>query len=343
MAFVLNSEITIGKFTGVKPHELKITRSILDYVDKATIKPPISARIKTRNGEVVTGSTETAKEFNEGDAVLIQLGYNGSLKTEFEGFISRINFTQPLEVECEGYSYKLRENTYLKTFVKTELIDVLKYLVFNTGIELDEKNIPSFVIDKLVLENHSGTEALDAIKKISDNTIRMYFIGKTLYAGLLFTRGRFDVKYRLGYNIIKSNDLKLRRAKNQDVVVHYVGEKKDGSKVKVQVNGKQKSKAAVKTNAKSGTTGEEQVIKTHAVTDETTLQAMAEAKHSQLSYDGYEGKITSYLQPYCEPGCRAILEDTRYPERSGNYLVESTEVSYGMNGARRVIGIGIRL
>ncbi|RYZ18313.1 MAG: hypothetical protein EOO10_25915, partial [Chitinophagaceae bacterium] len=256
-------------FKEVKPIEVKINRSLFEYVDKAVIKLPISARLKQKDQTTVT--VETAKQIEEGMAVSIALGYNGSLKAEFLGFVSRVNPVSPCEIECEGYSYQLRKKTYLKTFVKAQLLDVLKFLIVGTDIVLDESFIPKFQIEKLVLQKHSGTEALELIKKISDNTIRIFFHGKTLYAGLQFLRTFYDVKYRLGWNVIKDNNLKLRQAKNQDVTVHYIGEKKDGTKVKVKVNGKTRTKANVITsNASSGSTGEEKIIKTHAVVDESS-------------------------------------------------------------------------
>lgn len=225
MAFALVSNISIGKYTGVKPHEVKINKSMFEFVDKAMIKLPITARI-VRNGEPITQTAETAKLIDEGDVVKIDLGYNGFLKTEFTGFVTRVNLTAPIEVECEGYSYQLRKKTYLRTFKKTQLLSILKYMVEGTDIKLDERYIPKFEIEKMVLQKHNGVEALEMIKKISDNTIRIFFNGNTMYAGLQFTRPFANVRYRLGWNVIKDSELKLRQAKNQDVVVHYIGEKK---------------------------------------------------------------------------------------------------------------------
>lgn len=331
--------------------EVKISKSMLQFTDRAVIKLPITARIK-RAGEVITESVETAKQFSEGDAVQIDLGYNGSLKTEFIGFISRINFTAPLEVECEGYSYQLRKRTYTKTFVKTSLLDVLKFLVQGTDIVLDEKQIPGFPIEKFMMDGESGTEALEKLKKLTDNTLSIIFTGNVLYAGLLGLDYKNlknfpekpGVTYRLGWNVIKDNNLKLREAKNQDVIVNYIGEKKDGTKEKVTANGKTRTREkVVKTTAAAGTSGETKTFKSQTINDRGSLQQMAEAKQLQLSYDGYEGKITAFLQPYCEPAYRAALEDKKYPERSGNYLVESVEVTYSTAGARRIVGIGLKL
>lgn len=344
MAFALGSYIELGKYKAVKPIDVKVEKSIFQYTDKALIRLPITARIKTPD-TTVSETLETAKAFNEGDAVLIQLGYNGSLKTEFEGFVSRVNFTQPVEVECEGYSYQLRKKSYQKTFVKAQLLDVLTFLIAGTDIVLDEEQIPSFVIEKLVLQKHSGTEALELIKKISHNLIYVIFSGRSLYAGLLgldyknlknFPQ-KPNVKYRLGWNVIKSNDLKLRQAKNQDYTVHYIGEKKDGTKEKITVGGKAKTIGA------AGVSGETITKRTHAVTDTESLTKLAEADLLKNSYDGYEGKLTTFLQPYCEPAYRAAVEDLRYPERSGNYLVESVETTYGASGARRKVGLGLKL
>lgn len=85
------------------------------------------------------------------------------------------------------------------------------------------------------------------------------------------------------------------------------------------------------------------VFKSHTIKDKGTLDKMSNAVHSNLTFDGYEGKITSFLQPYCEPGYKAILEDKTYPERGGNYIIEAVEVTYGTGGARRKVSIGMQL
>lgn len=342
MAFALQSDITIGEYKRVKPIDVKVTRSMYEYVDKAVIKLPLSARIKIA-GEVVTGSIETPKLIEEGMKVTINLGYNGSLKTEFDGFVSRVNLTSPCEVICEGYSYQLRKRTYARLFKNAELKEVLQYLVEGTDIVLDAA-IPGFKIEKLLLQDHSGTEALELIKKISDNTIRIFFTGNMLYAGLEYLKTKAAVKYRLGWNVIKDGKLKLREAKNEDVTVNYIGEKKDGTTVKVKANNRTVTRDnVIKTTGSAGTTGETKVIKTHAVTDEKTLTGMASAKLKSLSYNGYEGKISTFLFPYCEPGYKAIIDDRKFPERSGDYLVDSVETTYGTSGARRTVGIAFKL
>lgn len=347
--FALCSNITIGRFINVKPHEVRISKSIYEYVDKAVIRLPITARL-VRAGQIITQSAETAKQFSEGEKVTISLGYNNTLTPEFVGFVSRINFTSPLEIECEGYSYQLRTRTYKRTFVRAQLLDILKYLVAGTDIVLDEKNIPSFIIDKLVLQDHSGTEVLEAIEKLTHQTVRAYFQGNVLYMGLILlnvqsnTTAKPDVGYRIGWNVINAGTLKLRQAKNQLVTVKFLGVAKTGDITQAEEGYiLSPQKKTVRTVGTSGTEGETKVVKTHAVNDQSALARMAKEMHSSLSYNGYEGKITAYLVPYCKPSDRALIIDEKYPERGGIYLVESTEVSYGTGGARRVVGLGIKL
>ncbi|MDE3185283.1 MAG: hypothetical protein KGM16_17865 [Bacteroidota bacterium] len=326
MAFALNSKVDIGIYSDVKPHEVWISKSIFEYVDKAKLKYPITARI-IRAGNVITESVATAKVFNEGDKVTVQLGYNGSLKTEFEGFISRLNFTTPLEVECEGYSYQLRFKNVSGTMVKVQLVELLRSITAGTDIVLDEKNIPGFIIDKVILTGKTALDVLEEIKKTSGQLIKFFFTGKTLWAGLQYLDYKGTVKYKMGWNVIKDGNLKLHQAQHEQTTVNWIGEMKDGTKV----------------TATTGNKGTVKIKSTHAITDKNSLQQLSDAEHRKLSYDGYEGKITAFGLPYCEPGDVAEIIDEKYPERGGRYIVQSTEVKYSMGGFRRTVGIGEKL
>lgn len=322
--FVLTSDITIGPFVKVKPHDVKIIRSLNAYVDKATIRVPASARMKMQ-GESVSESTETANEIVEGMPVVIKLGYNGDLKTEFVGFVARVNLNTPCEIECEGYSYQLRKKIITASFKNTTVKNIITQLVSNTDIKISSL-IPEIKVAKLVFNGMSGTEAMEQLLK-EIKGLSIYFNGKELYAGLRYLSPKSNVKYRIGWNVIKDNNLKLREAKNQQVIIKIKGQKPDGTKVE----------------AEFGDKGEVKQLSTHAVTDSATLKQMAEAEHRSISYTGYEGKITAFLEPYCEPGYSATIIDAKYPQREGKYMINSVEVVYGMSGARRTVDIGFKL
>lgn len=323
--FALCSDIEIGKYKKIKPFEVKVNTSIFEYVNRAVIKVPLTARIK-QAGKVVTASTETAKEIQEGDKVVIRLGYNGSLKTEFEGFVARLNYKSPLEIECEGYSYQLRKKQMSGIMKSTTLLDILKKLIEGTDVILD-RDIPHFPIEKVVLQGKRGTDVLESLKQMSKGLVRFTFSGNVLWGGLVYLQNRGDVKYRLGYNVIKDGNLIRREAKNDEVTVTWKGKMKDGTKV----------------TATAGSKGEVQVKSSHAITDARALKQLAAADVAKQSYDGYEGKIKAFGVPFCNAGFRCFLQDEKYPERGGTYIVQTTETVYCMSGFRRTVGIGAKL
>lgn len=341
MAFTLNSNITIGQYKKVKPHEVKINLSLTDYVDKAFIKLPASAHLVNEN-KVVSNTIQTAQQFSEGDKVIIDLGYNGKLVNEFEGFICRINVATPVEVECEGYSYQLRKTQPAsKTFKNAEVKEILQYIITGTDIKL-AATIPGCKLQKLVIDGHTGQEVLELIKKALGDLVYINFHKNELYAGLKYFDPKEKVVYRMGWNVIKDSNLKQRKSANDKITIVYRGKKKDGTHVEAAIKNKNQTKV-ITTTGIAGNTGEKKIIVTHAVTDEATLKQMAAAKLKKLSYDGYEGKITAFLQPFCQHGYKAKLIDKTYPERSGEHVVEAVEIIYGMSGARRTVQIGERL
>ena len=72
------------------------------------------------------------------------------------------------------------------------------------------------------------------------------------------------------------------------------------------------------------------------------MKALAEQELKRYSFDGYRGKIETFLVPFAEPGMVAAVTDPIYSDRSGDYFIESTEVKFGRNGGRRMVELGIK-
>ena len=133
--FTLHSKISIGDFKPFKGvHDISIKKSLGNYADTAILKLPLTARLR-QAGSPQTQSVLTAHQFNVGDKILIELGYNHKLEREFVGFIRRINMTSPLEIECEGYAYQLRAKKINKSWKETTLLEVLEYIIEDTDIQ----------------------------------------------------------------------------------------------------------------------------------------------------------------------------------------------------------------
>jgi len=339
--FVLSSDITIGNFQFSGVNEVRIQRSIHSLTDKAVIKIPSIARVinkgKANAEDIITGD-----QFSDGDPVVIKLGYNGNLLTEFEGFVKRRNLDMPLEVECEGYSLLLRRNQ-LNAFYPT--ISIKDYLLAAvSGLE-NNYNINvlcglEFNLGNVFFDNISGIEALNNLSKYTDGSLTCFFIQPdTLWCGLVYTpyangddpfnnSGTTNmISYRLGYNALKENSLKERISENDPVKVIYSKKLANGHILS------QASDVYPKYVRKHSRT-------LNHLRDAATLKMLANEQAYKLNYSGYEGNINGFLQPNTLPGYRVYITDDRYPERNGNYLTESTEVHFGVNGARRIVEAG---
>ena len=53
--------------------------------------------------------------FAKGDFVRVLLGYDNRNTLVFEGFVNRVNYTENLVLECEGYANQLREKYFSKS------------------------------------------------------------------------------------------------------------------------------------------------------------------------------------------------------------------------------------
>lgn len=326
--FVLGLHITITTgtdtitFTSAK--SVRVKKSVLTPVITALLEVPTSARL-IKDGKIQTESVQTAKTFNAGDKIEIKAGYDGQLVTEFTGFIKRINFTTPCQIECEGYSYKLRRTDlfnarYQNAKVKSLLTTILK----DTGISLhpDSQDI---TVTNLHL---SGKNALEAIVGVMSATgcVAFFPTPTELYVGLKYgALANETVNYKMGVNVIKSPDLKYRTAEDQKAYYNITY---------------QDSKGKVKHTSFGTKGGETFNYNFGAISDVAAAKALAQVKSSSHIYEGYEGKMTTFLQPYCAPSYTAHIMDDNYNQREGDFIVTGTELIVNRSGGRRIIEVG---
>jgi hypothetical protein len=332
--FALNSEIKIGNYKLVGVHEVRVVRGIHGWNDSAIIKLPSRGVIRKENS---TSDVTTGTIFKDNDAVTIKLGYNGELQEEFRGFVKRCNLDMPLEVECEGYIRKLRLNVSITANLSKgkKIKDLLEQICKPVGIEV--QCMVDFTLYGRNLVNANGVKVLEEIKKCSDNTLTIFFIKPdVLWCGLVYAPtfkksdvfGLPQVDYRLGYNVVKDNSLK-ERFPSEEVQILYNGKLATGDSVRTASDNKT-AKRKIQTLLNN-------------VHDDTWLKKFANEKADQMNYTGYEGNINAFLQPFALPGYKANIVDARYPKRNGLYLIENTTVTFGVRGARRTCGIGIKL
>lgn len=349
--YKLICELKVGPYTFEQVNSVKIKRSIHSFVDTATITIPVSAVLKYE-GALPSDSVEkkkTSEEFQVGQRVEIWLGYDEELNLEFEGYVKSINAKTPCVIECEGYSMALKKVNVHASYRTVQLKSLLEKITKDTDIKLSPE-IPDMTLQQVQFANKSGADVLDWLKK--ERSLDASFHENVLFVGDDYVRKpkqavhskerKFDgkrfvapvykdvpgpVQYELGYNVIKEDELKFKKAADSKIKVKAINHDK-ANKV---MEGEAGDEGGTVTN-----------IYVSSAATAADLKKAAQNKLKKLQYDGYQGKITAFLIPFAFPGCIASLTDPKFPEREGTYLIESTEVTFGRDGARRICEIGIK-
>jgi len=332
----LSSEIRIGKWAFSGVHDVRIRKSLLNYVQTATIVVPSVAyvRAKDKNGGV--RRVKSADEFNVGDKVTIALGYNGEVTEEFSGFVKTRTLGMPLSIECEGYVRQLRLNNAISGYYKTTSVKEL-LLLATKGTDITVEVPEDMPITGGRLIKASGVDICEFIKSATDGVFKMYFKEpKVLWAGLIYTsyaagQDPLNVgltKYRLGWNCKKDNGL-VRKEASEPVEYLFNNQLSTGQKIFTDEQFKYVQRKVKR-------------MLVH-IPKKEALQKLAGERTQEVNYVGYSGKIEGFLIPKTQPGYKVEVRDTEYPELNGNYLCEGVEITYGINGAWRTVEIGHKL
>lgn len=316
--YALCSRISIGgkAFDGV--HEVVVKRSVFEIGSTATVKVPVTAVLKQKGHP--SAYIETAKSIKVGDPVEIRLGYNGSYSLEFRGYVRQLNLKTPLEIVCEDAFYLTRERT-ISHSGKTTLEALLKRCGLQVGYAAKLTLVAFSVSAKPV------AWVLGKLK--TDYGLCIYFdIDGRVYASEPYKLIGDTVRYRLRENVISDDDLTYQHADDVKLKVKAVCIYRDGTKVEATVG---------------ADGGKEKTVYFYDVKDQKELSILADAELKRSSYDGYAGKMETFLYPFAAPGMVAHIEDTLYGERNGSYYVEGVETTFGTSGARRKVDIGVKV
>ena len=321
MLYVLTCEITIAgaKFRRVNEVEIESSTKVLE--DTATIKMPMTGRFTLRNE---TTEVALAQYFKVGDPVVIKLGYNGQLRTEFEGYLQKIMPGEMLTLECIDAVFLLRKKNLQKSFRETNLKGLLDYIVDGTGIKTSGE-IPTINFEKYYLKNVTAASALQELKERYG--LEFYLKGMLLKVGVTSFADQTVVKYELGTNVIE-NDLVWINEEDTRLKIKAVNIKKDNTKTEVEAG---------------DADGETRTLFFYNIAPGTNLKRMAEREILKYKYTGFEGGITGFLRPVCEVGNVVRLTDSEYDRPEGDYLADKVTTTFGTNGARRKIELGIKV
>lgn len=298
--------------------ECEIECSVDNLADVATIVLPDAVMNQVLNIE---------NKIGRGTQVMIQLGYDGDLKTEFDGYVQEITTNDStLKILCEDALFLFRVSVPDVELKPSSLKNIAQYLI--------DKIDPSFTLscdfdisyEKFVIHQATG---YDVLKKLQEETkANIYFdtINKVLHVHAPYVEIGGVVKYSMQRNIEKSS-LEYKRAIDKKVEITV--ERTDSK-------GKVKSITA-------GTTGGDKITLKVGPMSEADMQKVAAAALKKNSFDGYSGSFDGWLIPFVKPTYSAIIEDTDYPYKTGRYYVIGVKTSFSESGGRRTITPGIKL
>lgn len=309
-------DIQIGNYKLGLLESVEIHKSVDLLADTAVVVVP---------GVVYNQSLDIEEKVKVGDPVVIRLGYDDSLVTEFEGYLQRIDTDDnSLAFNCEDAIYLTRKPVKDKQFNKTTVKEIVEYCLSQIGMKgLDcTYNI---TYEKFVIKN---ANAYDVLKKLQDDTMaNIYMKGSILNIHPPYIEKGGDVRYDFAVNI-ESSDLKYRNKDDRRFEVTVEGVGLDGKRQTITIG---------------VTGGEKRTIKVSSPMSSEDLKKRGEAQMEYLAYDGYEGSITGWLIPFVEPTYSAHIYDKEYEYKTGSYYVVSVTTNFDENGGVRKVELGRKL
>ncbi|NJM13965.1 MAG: hypothetical protein HC896_00020 [Bacteroidales bacterium] len=329
---MLKCNITIGKYTFTRCAGAEVERSIHDIVDTCKIKLPVAVITMDNAGKWATDITDVVKVGDKVEAFFYYEDYE-QYGEKFNGWVRKVNYAYPAEIEIENDAWLLRKAIDKKAFAKASIKSIVEYIVKGLGIKLYPK-MPAMQIDTY---NVKANNALVELERLRDEFNMVCFFTKdnTLYFGPAYTH-KFDddeaqntVKYALSgptTNLIDATSLKYV----------YSDERKLEIKAMAFVGGNKKIELSV------GKSGGDSRTMWFTASDKKTLEEQALQKLKEFNYDGYEGSLKTFLIPLAKPAMSALITDPVFG-REGRYFIEAVKTEWGTGGARRDVSISIKL
>ncbi len=311
--YLLNWDIAIGAYKVKTLTEVKITTSVLNLSDTATITMP---------GQYLNTWRKIEDKVHVGDAVTIKLGYDNDLETEFTGYLKRISRdNNALVLECEDALWLTNKAVADMEYKSISLKELLTAVLAQVDPEMTVECDYDFTYEKMVVFKST---ALDVLKKVHEDTkANIWFEGKTLKVQPVYQKPEGDkaVIYDTEVNV-QSNELKWKDATDKKVMVEVKYVSPNGKLLKEEY----------------GVNGGEKITKYVGASSENDLKQAAENEYNLWNYSGYEGNLTGWLVPVVKAGGSVRLRDKERPE--GVYYVTGVEIEFGRNGAKRKVTLG---
>ena len=298
--------------------ECEVFSSVENLADTATIILPEAVMNEVLNFE---------NKLIRGSEVVIKMGYDNALETEFTGYIQDItNNDSSLKIICEDALFLFRVGIPDIELKPTSLSKIAHYLIDEIDSSFTLKCTYDINYEKFTI--HQAT-AYDVLKKIQAETkANIYFNTelKELHIHPPYLEKGGEVFYSLQKNVENSSlefDNKL------------------DSKVEITIESTDLKGTVHKVT--SGTTGGNKVTLKVGAMDEASMRRIADAELIKRNAAGYEGSFDTWLVPFVKPTYSARIKDEDYPDKTAWYYVASVVTNLSESGAKRTITPSIKI
>ncbi len=339
----LKSEITINSLVFDYVVNVEISDTWENITSTGLILIPNKFRIENEEVKI---------EFTRGDKVIIKLGYlytleginYDSTQEIFIGYVSRVLNDDIIQLHIEDSMYLLKQKNIQKytgdnLIIKDFIEDLFDLASINIEVEYIDETIN---IGDWRIQNKNIAEILYQLRKFG---LYARFEGEILKIDTPYDitlsqseRQERTKDFKFQYNIINSN-LEYRLKTDLNTVVKGLSLLEDDTKIELYASYNQNG--TIITSATAPANIGTQI--THTTYNQTQAQLKDTIKKllPTVHYEGYYGSFTTFGLPYVKPGFFANIIDDKYPERDGRYIIKRTNYSFGQNGFRQNIELGI--
>jgi len=316
MSYALTCEIEIGKYIFKNVTECRIESSRKTLGDRATITLPH----KFHNDYL-------SKVIKAKDTVVIRLGYNGNLTTEFTGYVSEVQPGRPVVISCEDEIYNLkRSKPAAKSFESIKLESLLKYMVPGIQTECPDITLSPFYVK-------SGVTTAKALEQLKDvYGLDIYFRNGKLFAGLAYSEQAIvnlpAINYDLDLNVLPESSLTFKTADSVRLKVKAISVLPNNTTIETEVGDDD---------------GSSTTLHFYNVQTKEELKRQATEKLKSMKFDGFSGSMTTLDIPFAQHTMIVNLRDQRDGNsRTGRYFIDTVVTTFGQGGFRRELTLGRR-
>lgn len=315
--FTMQYDIQIGNWKVGVLDSVEIHSSVELLADTATIVLP---------GAEYNKALDVEGKIKRGDRVQIRLGYaETGMADEFTGWVQRVGTDDgSITIECEDDLFRFRVPLQDRQLENISLKDLLELVISDIGGGYTVDSTYAWTYEKFVIRTAT---AFDVLKKVQEESgADIYLKEDVLHIHAPAEKVGKDVIYDFAQNV-QECDLKYMKADDRKVRVIVKALMPDGT-VKER---------------EYGSTGGDRIEVKCASTDDASMNSRGESEVKRLSFDGYEGNITTWLVPRIQAGDSAELHDEDYEYKDGKYFVQAVTTTFGSSGATRKVELGFRL